>query len=182
MSARLSCLRSLVVRRSLSVRPMVAARVPTAVFSRSYGVGMGIGGMGLGADFDANGVKTSTNLTGLAAEPNAPQLLARVYEETLVAVKELPECFFRSEVEHTVQERQALLASADGDARKFEAALGDSRQIEEVLADAKEQLDFIPELVASGAVRDVNADVEVVVLPEGVHSIDRLKRREKQEE
>ena len=95
------------------------------------------------------GVKQSTHIVGLPVEPNAVELLRRVYEETLVAAKTLPECHYRKALVDTANERLGQIREANGDADALER-LVNLGQIEEVLADAKAELDLVPELVASG--------------------------------
>jgi NADH dehydrogenase (ubiquinone) 1 alpha subcomplex subunit 5 len=120
--------------------------------------------------------KTTTGIVGLEVEPNAHILLRAVYEETLKKLKAVPDSYgYKTTLSALVNERLAILQSTD-DHAQIEAKFDNGRPIEESLAQAKQENELIDVIVAEKFWTNVKPEqVEIIVLPPGVHHEDRLE-------
>ena len=90
-------------------------------------------------------VKDTTGLVGLDVVPNAREVLIGLYNETLNAVKVIPEnAVYRQNVERTTRYRLSI-CEQERDWEAVEAKVN-AGQIEELIEQAKDELTLIPKM------------------------------------
>merc|ERR1712178_178511 len=88
--------------------------------------------------------KATTNLVGLAVEPNAPAILKDLYAKTLEDLKAIPSSAeYRINVEKITNYRLKVV-EAGPDIDSIEAEVG--VQVEEMIVEAKDELSLIPQM------------------------------------
>eukprot|EP00656_Telonema_subtile_P017109 TRINITY_DN1910_c0_g1_i1.p1 TRINITY_DN1910_c0_g1~~TRINITY_DN1910_c0_g1_i1.p1 ORF type:complete len:121 (+),score=40.68 TRINITY_DN1910_c0_g1_i1:214-576(+) len=88
--------------------------------------------------------KVTTGITGYAVVPDAPEVLKRLYNQTLESLKGLPQdAEYRKNVEAITNYRLKVV-SGEKDADGMEEEVG--IQLEEMIQDAKDELTLIPQM------------------------------------
>eukprot|EP01112_Ceratiomyxa_fruticulosa_P010849 TRINITY_DN2886_c0_g1_i2.p1 TRINITY_DN2886_c0_g1~~TRINITY_DN2886_c0_g1_i2.p1 ORF type:complete len:134 (-),score=25.83 TRINITY_DN2886_c0_g1_i2:113-514(-) len=91
-------------------------------------------------------VKTSTGIVGLEVEPNAREILQKIYRQTLRDLKAVPETALYRKLTEELTKTRLSIVEKETDLTKIEELIAGG-QVEELIEKAKDELDLIPFMV-----------------------------------